>query len=373
MRRRKHPEQGFRACLGIIRLKRHLRCAADRARVRASAALPRDLVQERRGDPAAQPGAVEPTPPERGSPARCTATSVARTTTTEPSVLDRLPGQVSTSLPGECAASRFARRRAQSPSSGRRRAPMLVEQTLEKLRAEAARHGHVTWSSGCGAPRQAPEPDRPARPARRRRVAHRDNRKLQLRLKNAKLRQQACLEDVDYPHARGLSGPRMLDLGSCRWVQSQPERAAHRPDRRRQELPGLRAGPQGVPRRLHRALPPHLAALDELAQARADGTYRTVLQRFAKAQVLILDDFGLEPLGATERKDLLDVLEDRYGISSTFSPASSSPSTGTPSSATRPSPTPSATGSSTRPPPQAGRRVHPQAGRKLTNGPKAAK
>ncbi|MFY0564185.1 ATP-binding protein [Archangium lansingense] len=47
---------------------------------------------------------------------------------------------------------------------------------------------------------------------------------------------------------------------------------------------------------------------DELAQARADGTYPHVLRRLAKAQVLILDNFGLEPLGASERKELLDLV-----------------------------------------------------------------
>jgi len=56
---------------------------------------------------------------------------------------------------------------------------------------------------------------------------------------------------------------------------------------------------------------------DELAQARADGTHPHVLKRLAKAQVLILDDFGLEPLGSAERKELLEVLEDRYHQSST--------------------------------------------------------
>ncbi len=57
---------------------------------------------------------------------------------------------------------------------------------------------------------------------------------------------------------------------------------------------------------------------DGLAQARADGTYLTALRRLAKVQVLVLDDFGLEPLGAAERKVLLEVLEDRYGLGATI-------------------------------------------------------
>ena len=57
---------------------------------------------------------------------------------------------------------------------------------------------------------------------------------------------------------------------------------------------------------------------DELAQAQVDGTYSLVLRRLAKAQVLILDDFGLEVLGAAQRNELLEVIEGRYGISSTI-------------------------------------------------------
>src|SRR5690606_28412836 len=53
-------------------------------------------------------------------------------------------------------------------------------------------------------------------------------------------------------------------------------------------------------------------------QARADGTLPNLLRRLAKANVLILDDFGLEVLGPAERKGLLEVLEDRYGVSSTI-------------------------------------------------------
>jgi hypothetical protein len=58
--------------------------------------------------------------------------------------------------------------------------------------------------------------------------------------------------------------------------------------------------------------------LDEVAQARADGTHFHLLRRLAKTEVLILDDFGLEVLNAAQRKDLLEVLEDRYGTSSTI-------------------------------------------------------
>ncbi len=58
--------------------------------------------------------------------------------------------------------------------------------------------------------------------------------------------------------------------------------------------------------------------LGELALARADGSYAKLLERLAKAQLLILDDFGLAPLKDYERTDLLEVLEDRYGSRATL-------------------------------------------------------
>ena len=69
---------------------------------------------------------------------------------------------------------------------------------------------------------------------------------------------------------------------------------------------GLRALCTRVPRLVH-----------ELAIARADGTYTTMLARLAKLDVLVLDDFLIAPLKDTERRDLLEVLEDRYDRSST--------------------------------------------------------
>jgi len=147
---------------------------------------------------------------------------------------------------------------------------------------------------------------------------HRDNRKLQQRLKNAKLRQQACVEDIDYAHARGLSKAVEMDLASSRWAQ------------RHQNI--LLTGPTGVGKSYLACALGQKACrdgysvvyrrasrlFDELAQARADGTYPHLLRRLAKAQVLILDDFGLEPLAAPQRKELLEVLDDRYQLGSTI-------------------------------------------------------
>jgi DNA replication protein DnaC len=146
---------------------------------------------------------------------------------------------------------------------------------------------------------------------------HRDNKKLSRRLKSAKFRQQAAIEDIDYAHARGLTKAVVLDLASSRWVTNQHNVIITGPTGLGKSYLACALGQKAcrdgfsvLYRRVSRLF-------DELAQARADGTYPQVLRRLAKAQVLILDDFGLETLGAAQRKDLLEVLEDRYQISAT--------------------------------------------------------
>src|SRR2546428_2629919 len=116
----------------------------------------------------------------------------------------------------------------------------------------------------------------------------RENNRLTVRLRNARFRQQACVEDIDYGHSRGLAKVVMLDLASSRWV------AAH------QNV--ILTGPTGVGKSYLACALGNKACrdgfsvayrrtsrlLDELAQARADGTHVLVLRRLAKAQVLVL-------------------------------------------------------------------------------------
>jgi DNA replication protein DnaC len=145
----------------------------------------------------------------------------------------------------------------------------------------------------------------------------REEKKLTARLRTARFRQDACVEDIDYQHPRGLAKAVMLELAACRWV------TAHQNVIFTGETgvgksylacalgqKACREGYAVVYRRASRLL-------DEVAQARADGTHFHLLRRLAKAEVLIIDDFGLEVLNAAQRKDLLEVLEDRYGTSST--------------------------------------------------------
>jgi DNA replication protein DnaC len=147
---------------------------------------------------------------------------------------------------------------------------------------------------------------------------YRENRALKARLTRAKLKQDACMEDIDYGHARGLAKALVQELATCQWVAAhQNVIITGKTGLGKSYLAcalgnkACRDGYSVVYRRTSRLF-------DEIAQARAEGSYTLLVRRLAKANVLILDDFGVEPLSARDRKELLEVLEDRYGTSSTI-------------------------------------------------------
>ena len=103
---------------------------------------------------------------------------------------------------------------------------------------------------------------------------------------------------------------------------------------------GYRAGYRRASRLFH-----------ELALARADGSYVRVLAKLARLDVLIVDDWALAPVQEPERRDLLEILEDRdrYGMRSTIITSQLRPPSGMTTWATRPWPTRSAIASCTTP------------------------
>lgn len=147
---------------------------------------------------------------------------------------------------------------------------------------------------------------------------HRDNLRLKRLLKKAKLRQEACLEDIDYTAARGLSRQVMLELASSQWV------AAHRNV--------LITGPTGIGKTFIACALGNAAArsgytvlyiraprlFETLQQSRGDGSHLRALARLARVQLLIIDDFLLTRPAETEQKDLLEIIEDRYQLGATI-------------------------------------------------------
>lgn len=151
-----------------------------------------------------------------------------------------------------------------------------------------------------------------------REAAWRDTRRTQTRLRHAKLRQHAAVEDVDYRTPRGLDRALFQRLAGGQWI------AEH------QNL--LITGPCGVGKSwlacalAHKACRDNRSALyarlprllEDLALARADGRYPRLLKSLARVELLVLDDWGLAPLAAEQRRDLLEIVDDRHDRASTL-------------------------------------------------------
>ncbi len=151
-----------------------------------------------------------------------------------------------------------------------------------------------------------------------RELTERENRRLKSRLKVARLRQQACMEDIDYRHPRGLDKSLMTSLYTCQWIKDY--------------LNVLIAGPTGVGKSFIACALGHRACLygfkvlylraprlfQDIALARGDGRYNKLMNTIAKTHLIVIDDWGLASLTDQEQRDFLEILEDRHGIHSTI-------------------------------------------------------
>jgi DNA replication protein DnaC len=141
----------------------------------------------------------------------------------------------------------------------------------------------------------------------------REDRWLSRNLRKAKFRLQACLEDLDYKAHRGLQKSQIASLASCDWIRKHQNLCITGPTGTGKTFLACALGMQacrcGLTVRYHRL--PRL--LDALRVARGDGSYPRLASGLAKADLLVLDDWGLQKIAPTERNDLLELLEDRYG------------------------------------------------------------
>jgi len=151
-----------------------------------------------------------------------------------------------------------------------------------------------------------------------REMTERCDRRLQTRLRLAHLRQHACVEDIDYRHRRGLDRRLMLQLAGGEYLDGK--------------LNILITGPAGVGKTWIACALAHKACRDgctarylrlprlmqELPIARADGRYAKLLRDYAKADLIILDDWGLMPMNDETRRDILEILDDRHNRRSTI-------------------------------------------------------
>jgi len=151
-----------------------------------------------------------------------------------------------------------------------------------------------------------------------REMTERADRRLQYRLRMARLRQSACIEDIDYRHRRGLDKRLMRQLATGEYLERQ--------------LNVLITGPAGVGKTWLACALAQKACRDgrtarylrlprlmqDMPIAKADGRYPKLLREYAKVDLLILDDWGLMPLNDDTRRDLLEILDDRHNRKSTL-------------------------------------------------------
>jgi len=279
---RTHPEQGFRACLGILRLAR----SYDRERLDAAAMRAIDI----------------------GARTYGSVKSILANN------LDRRPSQKRSA--DEAPPSKYPRAALLQLGDP----TLLTHPTLDQLHAlglhgmakafadieaggEAASLGHAEWLALL----------------LEREASLRRDKRLSKRLQYAKLRQQqACIEDIDYRTPRGLDRSLLTMLVEGSWIDDHANL--------------LICGPSGVGKSWLASALGNKACRDnrsvlyqrvprlftDLALARGDGRHPRLLRALGRVDLLLLDDWGLEPLDAAARHDLLEILEDRYGRRSTI-------------------------------------------------------
>lgn len=145
----------------------------------------------------------------------------------------------------------------------------------------------------------------------------RQNKALARRLKNARFKVDAVIEDIDYRHPRRLDRPLIRTLSACDWVRLHHNL--------------IITGPCGVGKSFIACALAQKAVRDgftalyvraprlfrDLVVARADGSFGKMLDRVSRVDVLIVDDWAMAPLVDSERRDFLEICDDRYSIRST--------------------------------------------------------
>jgi DNA replication protein DnaC len=151
-----------------------------------------------------------------------------------------------------------------------------------------------------------------------REITYREDRRLSRLLHLAKLHQNASVEDLDLRSPRGLDRSLVLRLAGCQWIREQQNVLVSGATGTGKSFLASALGQAACRHGLSVRYWRFSRLLDDLALSRADGSYPKRMEKLSKTELLILDDFGLAPLSDAERRDLLEVLEDRYGRRATL-------------------------------------------------------
>jgi DNA replication protein DnaC len=149
-------------------------------------------------------------------------------------------------------------------------------------------------------------------------LQERENRRLHRYLKAARLRDQACVEDIDFHAPRGLNRAQILELAESRWVDAHQNVLVVGATGLGKTYVACALAEAAI-RKGHTALYMRFPRMvDELAVARVDGRMPRLLATWARVGVLVLDDFAMQSLSSQQAADLLEVVEDRSQRRSTI-------------------------------------------------------
>lgn len=146
----------------------------------------------------------------------------------------------------------------------------------------------------------------------------REGRKQERLIRQARFKLNACVAEIDYQHPRNIQRSEIAHLAQGDWLERGQNLLITGPCGSGKTYLGCALGhnacQQGYSVRYYRVS----RLMLELTQAKADGSYQKLLNQLAKVRLMILDDWGLEALKPAHRNDLLEIMDDRHGQTSTM-------------------------------------------------------
>ncbi len=140
---------------------------------------------------------------------------------------------------------------------------------------------------------------------------HRDNQRLGRLLKSARLKHNACVEDIEYRSDRGLDKAVMANLIDCAWIRQAQNLILTGATGCGKTWLACALGNQACRQGMSVLYVRTSRLLEEMKLAHAEGSFRKRLMQIAKTELLVLDDFGVATLTQSERQDLLELIDDR--------------------------------------------------------------
>ena len=144
-----------------------------------------------------------------------------------------------------------------------------------------------------------------------REATSRENRRLARRLRDAKLRQAAVIEDTDFRTPRGLDRTLFSKLATCQWIRDHQHLVMVGPTGTGKSWLACALGHKACREGFSVLYKRAFRLLADLAQARGEGRLPRLLSSIERTRLLIIDDWGPEPLNAEQRRDLLEIVDDR--------------------------------------------------------------